>query len=55
MYQQLNSIEAAILTQLRTGKTFLNEYLYKIKAIETAACDCGCIELVGHFPFACKR
>jgi ribonuclease HI len=55
MYRQLNSTEAAILTQLRTGKTFLNEYLYKIKASETAACDCGSIESIAHFLFACRR
>jgi hypothetical protein len=55
MYRQLNSMEAAILMQLRTGKTFLNEYLHKIKATERAACDCGCIESVAHFLFACKR
>ncbi|KAF2733033.1 hypothetical protein EJ04DRAFT_389240, partial [Polyplosphaeria fusca] len=41
IYQQLNSTEAGILTQLRTGKTFLNEYLHKIKAADTAACECG--------------
>ena len=55
MYRQLDSIEAAILTQLRTGKTFLNEYLHKIKATGTAACDCGCIESVAHFLFPCRR
>lgn len=55
LYWQLSSTEAAILTQLRTGKTFLNEYLYKIKASETAACDCGSIESVAHFLFACRR
>ncbi|KAF2681394.1 hypothetical protein K458DRAFT_391783 [Lentithecium fluviatile CBS 122367] len=37
LYQQLNSAEAAILTQLRTGKTFLKEHLHKIKAPKTAA------------------
>ncbi|KAF2248569.1 hypothetical protein BU26DRAFT_565953 [Trematosphaeria pertusa] len=36
LYQQLNSAEAAILTQLRTGKTSLKVYLYKIKAAVTA-------------------
>jgi hypothetical protein len=49
IYRQLNSIEAGILTQLRTGKTFLNEYLHKIKASDTAACDCGCTESIAHF------
>ena len=55
MYQQLNSIEAAILTQLRTGKTFLKEYLFKINASETAACECGLTESVPHFLFSCRR
>jgi hypothetical protein len=55
MYQQLNSVEAAILTQLRTGKTSLNVYLHKIKASETALCDCGCIESIAHFLFSCRR
>jgi len=55
IYQQLNSTEAAILTQLRTGKTFLNEYLYKIKATDTVACDCGCRESIAHFLFSCRR
>lgn len=55
MYRQLDSTEAAILIQLWTGKTFLNEYLYKTKATETAACDCGRIESIAHFLFACGR
>jgi hypothetical protein len=55
MYQQLNSTEAAILTQLRTGKSFLKEYLYKIEASETATCDCGSTESVAHFLFSCSR
>ncbi|PVH93965.1 hypothetical protein DM02DRAFT_503803, partial [Periconia macrospinosa] len=53
IYRQLNSIEAAILTQLRTGKSFLNEYLHQIKATDTAACECRCTESVAHFLFAC--
>lgn len=55
LYKQLNSAEAAIPTQLRTGKTFLNEYLHKIKASETAACDCGPTESIAHFLFRCSR
>jgi hypothetical protein len=55
LYQQLNSKEAAILTQLQTGKTFLKEYLYKIKASETAACECGSRESIAHFLFSCSR
>jgi ribonuclease HI len=55
LYQQLNSTEAAILAQLRTGKSFLKEYLYKIKASETAMCDCGDTESIAHFLFSCSR
>jgi hypothetical protein len=55
MYKQLNSVEAAVLTQLRTGKTFLNEYLYKIRALEIAACDCRATELIAYFLFTCNR
>jgi hypothetical protein len=55
LYRQLNSKEAAILTQLRTGKTFLKEYLFKIKASETATCDCGFTESIAHFLFSCSR
>lgn len=55
LYRQLSSAEAAILTQLRTGKTFLNEYLHKIKASDTALCDCGSVESIAHFLFACRR
>jgi hypothetical protein len=55
LYQQLNSNEAAIFTQLRTGKTFLKEYLFKIKALETANCDCGFTESIAHFLFSCSR
>jgi hypothetical protein len=40
----LRSSEATILAQLRTGRTFLKEYLHKINASETADCDCGLTE-----------
>jgi hypothetical protein len=55
LYQQLNSTEAAVLTQPRTGKTSLKVYLYKIKAVETAECECGLIESVPHFLFCCSK
>jgi hypothetical protein len=55
LYQQMNSTEAAILTQLRTGKTFLKVYLHKINASETAACECGLTESIPHFLFSCRR
>ncbi|KAF2258297.1 hypothetical protein CC78DRAFT_479225, partial [Lojkania enalia] len=52
---QLNSNEAAIITQLRTGKTFLNKYLYKIKAVDTAVYEYRYKELIAHFLFLCRR
>ena len=55
LYQQLSSLEAAILAQLRSGKTFLRDYLHKINASETAACDCGLTESIPHFLFSCRR
>ena len=41
--------------QLRTGKTFLKEYMHKPKASETALCDRGCIVSTPHFLFSCSR
>jgi hypothetical protein len=55
LYQQLDSVGAAILAQLRTGKSCLNDYLHKINASETAACGCGQAETIPHFLFACRR
>jgi ribonuclease HI len=52
LYQQLNSGEAAILAQLRTGMIRLNIYLYKIKAAETAESECGLVESIPHFSSA---
>ncbi|KAF2257997.1 hypothetical protein CC78DRAFT_480300, partial [Lojkania enalia] len=52
---QLNSNKAAIITQLQTGKTFLNKYLYKIKAVNTAACEYRYKELIAHFLFSYRR
>ncbi|KAF2266570.1 hypothetical protein CC78DRAFT_426765, partial [Lojkania enalia] len=55
IYRQLNSNKAAIITQLRTGKTFFNKYLYKIKAADTAACECRYKELIAYFLFSYRR
>ncbi|KAF2258889.1 hypothetical protein CC78DRAFT_477029, partial [Lojkania enalia] len=55
IYQQLNSNEAAIIMQLQTGKMFLNKYLYKIKAVDTAVCEYRYKELIAHFLFSCRR
>jgi hypothetical protein len=55
LYQQLIGSEAAILAQLRTGKTFLKGYLHMINASETAVCKCGLVELIPHFLFSYRR
>jgi hypothetical protein len=54
MYQQLTSAEAAILKQLRTGKTLLKEYLHNFKASEIAAFDCGLTESIPQFLVSCR-
>jgi hypothetical protein len=42
--------------QLRTGSCRLNSYLYKIKAVDSAECDCGAAtESIKHYLFMCKR
>ena len=55
LYQQLIGSEAAILAQLRTGKTFLKGYLHTINASETAVCKCGLVEPIPHFLFSYRR
>ncbi|RYO96334.1 hypothetical protein DL764_007492 [Monosporascus ibericus] len=55
LYQQLTSAEAAIITQLRTGKASVKEYLHNIEASETGACDCKFVKSIQHFLFSCRR
>ncbi|KAK7177628.1 hypothetical protein PSPO01_16324 [Paraphaeosphaeria sporulosa] len=55
LYQQLNSSEAAVLAQLRTGMTSLNIYFHKIRATATAECECGLVESIPHFLFCCRK
>jgi hypothetical protein len=49
--------EAAILCQLRTGKSRLHEYLAKIRAVESNQCECvgNASETVRHFLFEYSR
>jgi ribonuclease HI len=49
--------EAAVLCQLRTGKSRLNHYLAKIRAVETDQCECpgNPSETTRHFLFECPR
>ena len=54
LHDNLSSGEASILAQLRTGKSALNGFLYRIGHAETAQCECGHQkETVEHFLFRC--
>ena len=55
LYSKLNRKEAAVLSQLRTGKCRLNAYLNSIAANETPDCVCGHNETVKHFVLHCTR
>jgi hypothetical protein len=55
LYDKLPREEAAILTQLRTGRSHLNDYLEKIKAFPSELCPCGQPETVEHFLIACPK
>jgi len=56
MYDDLSKRQASILAQLRIGMSLLNDYLHKIKAVETNLCDCGeAVESREHFIFHCVR
>ncbi|RZK32614.1 MAG: hypothetical protein EOO61_16750 [Hymenobacter sp.] len=41
LYRNLNTDQARILVQARTGQNHLNSYKARIKAIESGKCDCG--------------
>jgi len=57
LYDDLVRQDAALLCQLRTGKSRLNGYLAKIKAVDSDKCECDntTIENVRHFLFECPR
>ncbi len=56
LYDSLSKPQAALLAQLRTGKSRLNDYLAKINAVESDECGCGTgRETVRHFLFHCTR
>jgi len=57
MYDQLTGKQAAVLCQLRTGMNKLNCYLSKIKASDTALCECDNseVETTAHYLFECSR
>ena len=56
IYDLLLKTEAKILTQLRTGMTRLNGFLFRIKATDSKICECGTAKkTVKHFLFTCSR
>lgn len=56
IYDPLKRGEAQIIAQLRTGKSRLNDYLYKINAADSDQCPrCQRRETVRHFLVECRR
>ena len=56
IYDALTYKKAAILCQLRTGKSRLKSYLAKTGAAESELCECGRRpETARHFLFECSR
>ena len=56
LYDSLSKLQVALLAQLRTGKSGLNDYLAKINAVESDQCGCGTgRESVRHFLFHCTQ
>ena len=56
IYDALNKRDAKILIQLRTGCARINQYLARIKAIDSPLCSCGAApESLRHFLFSCSR
>ena len=41
LYDGFKKKEAQVLAQLRTGMSYLNDYLYRIGAAESDQCACG--------------
>lgn len=56
LYSRLNATDAAILAQLRTGKSRLNSHLGRFDAAPSVECDeCGEPETVEHFLIRCRK
>ena len=56
LYKALNSKEASILVQARTGKSFLNASLYQLRIAETPQCACEQgEETIQHVLLICPR
>lgn len=56
LYDNLTRKEAAVLSQLRTGRARINKYLAKIGAAESELCEhCQQIESIPHLLFTCSK
>ena len=56
LYDSLSKPQAALLAQIRTGKSRLNDYLAKINVVESDQCGCGTgRETVRLFLFHCTQ
>lgn len=56
LYDSFQRMEANVLAQLRTGMIRLNEYLHRIRAVESNQCVCGqSSETIEHFLFRCTK
>ena len=56
IYDFINKRDARILVQLRTGCARLNQYLSRIKVVNSPSCQCGAApESVQHFLFSCSK
>ena len=56
IYDALTKRDAKILIQLRTGYARINQYLARIKAIDSSLYPCGAApESLRHFLFSCSR
>ena len=54
IYDNLDKDDAKVIAQLRSGDAKLNQFLARIKAIESATCACGAApESIRHFLFSC--
>ena len=56
LYDSMSKSDARILIQLRTGCARLNQFLARIKAIDSPLCQCGVApKSLRHFLFSCSR
>ena len=51
----VSPVGESIVSQLRTGYVWLNEYLHKCNSKETDLCKCGAKETLSHFLLECQE